>query len=81
MTIIGIPRHIDNLGRITLPSEIRKMYQLAKDDTVEIVGTPDGILLRIPNITVVRLCDEGEIERVVCEEIDPAVDAVEALLK
>lgn len=54
MTIIGIIRHIDDLGRITLPSEIRKTYQLEKDDVVEIVGTADGILLRTPEITVVR---------------------------
>lgn len=54
MTILGITRHIDNLGRITLPSEIRKMYQLSRDDTVEIVGTPDGILLRVPDIVVIR---------------------------
>lgn len=54
MTIIGIIRHIDDLGRITLPSEIRKIYQLEKNDVVEIVGTTDGILLRTPEITVVR---------------------------
>ena len=54
MTIIGITRHIDDLGRITLPSEIRKIYQLEKSDAVEIVGTAEGILLRIPEITVVR---------------------------
>lgn len=54
MTIIGIIRHIDDLGRITLPSEIRKTYQLEKNDVVEIVGTADGILLRIPEISVVR---------------------------
>ncbi len=54
MTNIGITRHIDDLGRITLPSEIRKTYQLQKHDVVEIVGTAEGILLRIPQITIVR---------------------------
>jgi len=40
------------------------------------------VLAELPiNADIARLCDEGEIERVVCEEIDPAVDAVEALLK
>ncbi len=40
------------------------------------------VLAELPiNSDIARLCDEGEIERVVCEEIDPAVDAVEALLK
>ena len=28
-----------------------------------------------------RLCDSGEIERVICEELDGAADAVEGLLK
>ena len=44
------------------------------------MGLP--VLAELPiNADIARLCDEGEIERVVCEEIDPAVDAVEALLK
>ena len=44
------------------------------------MGLP--ILAKLPlNPSVARLCDEGEIERVICEELDPAADAVEALLK
>jgi Mrp family chromosome partitioning ATPase len=40
------------------------------------------LLAKLPiSADVSRLCDSGEIERVVCEEIDPAVDAVEAFLK
>lgn len=40
------------------------------------------LLAKLPmDAQVSRLCDEGEIERVVCDEIAPAVDAVEALLK
>ena len=31
--------------------------------------------------SIAALCDAGEIERVVCDELAPAVDAVEALLK
>ena len=30
---------------------------------------------------VARLCDSGEIERVICEELDGAANAVEELLK
>ena len=62
MTLLGIPRHIDELGRITLPSEIRKLYHLAKNDTVEILGTADGILLRIPAITIVRKTERADNE-------------------
>ena len=40
------------------------------------------LLAKLPiDAEVSRLCDTGEIERVVCDEIAPAVDAVEALLK
>lgn len=40
------------------------------------------VLARLPmNAEIVRLCDAGEIERVVCEELEPAADVVEALLK
>lgn len=44
------------------------------------MGVP--VLANLPmNADIARLCDSGEIERVVCEEMDPAVDAVEQLLK
>ncbi len=40
------------------------------------------ILVRLPiDSKVAELCDKGEIERVLCEDLEPAVDAVEALLK
>lgn len=41
-----------------------------------------SLLASLPmNADVARLCDSGEIERIVCEELDPAADAVEKLLK
>ncbi len=50
------------------------------DQAAEQMGIP--LLAKLPmDAQVARLCDEGEIERVVCDEIAPAVDAVEALLK
>lgn len=52
--VIGITRRIDELGRVTIPSEIRRTYSLKKNDVVEIVGTDEGILLRVPGITVIR---------------------------
>ena len=40
-----------------------------------------SLLAKLPiTATVSQLCDDGEIERIDCEEIAPAVDAVEALL-
>lgn len=40
-----------------------------------------SVLARLPmNSDIARLCDSGDIERVVCEELNTAVDAVEGLL-
>ena len=50
------------------------------DKAAEQMNIP--LLCKLPiDAEVSRLCDIGEIERVVCDEIAPAVDAVEALLK
>ncbi len=41
-----------------------------------------SVLAKLPmDANIAALCDSGEIERVVCDELTPAVDAVEALLK
>ena len=40
------------------------------------------VLAKLPmDANIAALCDAGEIERVVCDELAPAADAVEALLK
>ena len=54
MTNIGIIRKLDSLGRVTLPIEMRRLYQLGKDDWVEMLATDEGILLRVPNVEVKR---------------------------
>lgn len=52
--------------------------QLAK--TAKEMGLP--LLASLPmNADVARLCDSGEIEKIVCDELAPAADAVEKLLK
>lgn len=44
------------------------------------MGLP--VLASLPmNADIARLCDAGEIERVVCEELDPAADRIEKLLQ
>ena len=55
MMVVGITRRVDELGRVTIPAEIRKTYQLNKNDMVEIIGTSEGILLRIPGIEITRI--------------------------
>lgn len=58
-TIVGIIKEIDNVGRIVIPKEIRERFGLT--DSVEIILTSSGILLRNPEyklIKVGRQCDE-----------------------
>jgi len=59
MTNIGIIRKLDSLGRVTLPIEMRRLYQLGKDDWVEMLATDEGILLRVPNVEVKRTETKG----------------------
>ena len=39
-------REVDSLGRICLPIEMRRAYDIDKGAKVVIITTPDGILLR-----------------------------------
>ena len=58
MTPIGIIRKVDNLGRIVIPKEIRKFYQINANEEIEIVTTPDGIILRKPEYEVRKIKSE-----------------------
>ncbi len=52
----------------------------ALDEAAAAMGVP--VLAKLPmNAEIASLCDSGEIERVVCDELSGAVDTVEALLK
>lgn len=55
MTNIGIIKNIDSLGRIVIPKEYRKAFGLKINESIEILATNEGILLRIPDIEVKRL--------------------------
>ena len=37
---------IDNLGRIVIPSTMRKTYDIEKGEQLELIGVENGILLR-----------------------------------
>jgi transcriptional pleiotropic regulator of transition state genes len=49
----GIVRHIDQLGRIVIPSEIRKRLGLTTRDPVEISMSGDTIILSRPRTACV----------------------------
>ena len=48
VTRTGIIRHIDELGRIVIPIEIRKSFGLCEKDPLEISVKDDTILLSKP---------------------------------
>ena len=50
---IGIKKEIDKLGRICIPKEMRKLFNL--ENEVEIRITKDGILLKSPEYMLVKI--------------------------
>ena len=46
MKSTGVVRKMDDLGRVVLPIEIRKMMEIGEKDTVEIFTDGDKIILR-----------------------------------
>ena len=53
---IGVIKEIDNLGRIVIPKDYRERMFL-DNDKVEIVLTKDGVLIRNPEYTVIKICE------------------------
>lgn len=46
MTVTGIIRRFDDLGRIVIPKEIRRKFKINAGEPVEIFITEEGILLK-----------------------------------
>ncbi len=42
----GIVRHIDSLGRIVIPKEMRRTMNISENDALEITETAEGLLIR-----------------------------------
>ena len=51
----GVKKEIDKLGRICIPKEMRKLYDLKNE--VELVITSEGILLKNPEYILVKKKD------------------------
>jgi Mrp family chromosome partitioning ATPase len=94
--VVGKAKTMADMLNIPVIGLVENMSYLKCPDcgkTITLFGEQNGLdaaakamniplLAKLPiDAEVARLCDEGEIERVVCDEIAPAVDAVEALLK
>lgn len=52
MDTVGVKKEIDKLGRICIPKEMRKLFNL--ENEVELQITKDGILLKNPEYILVR---------------------------
>ena len=59
MKSTGIVRSIDQLGRIVIPSELRKVMDIAQDDRLEIFVDGQKIILRKFEYSCV-FCDDSE---------------------
>ena len=49
---IGVKKEIDRLGRICIPKEMRKLFNL--ENEVELTITTEGILLKNPEYVLVK---------------------------
>ena len=58
MENIGIIREIDNLGRLCIPKEMRTLLGLKKE--VELIVTPQGVLIRNPAYVLVKISNAEE---------------------
>lgn len=70
---------VENMSYALCPDCGKKipLFGEGLDEAAAQMGVP--VLAKLPlNADIARLCDSGEIERVVCEEMDGAADAVEA---
>lgn len=57
MKDIGIVRHFDLAGRVTLPIELRKRLNLSTGDPIEVFTDEDAIILRKYQNKCI-ICDE-----------------------
>ena len=46
MMKFAIKRRVDDLGRIVLPKDMRKFFQINAGDALEVIATEDGIFLK-----------------------------------
>ena len=65
MKQVGYVSKIDSLGRIVIPKPVRKMYEMEKEDAVEILAKDNGLLIRKYKPSCV-FC--GETENIIVHE-------------
>ncbi len=85
-SMLGVPvlGFVENMSYVRCPDCGKEIPLFGDGKALEAAALELGlpILARLPmDAQVAALCDSGEIERVVCDELVGAVDAVEQLLK
>lgn len=92
MKATGIIRRIDDLGRIVIPKEIRRIYGIADVTPIEIFTDSDGIILRkyrtedelMNTVNVLSDAVEGYIDDLDCEKVQQIrkhIEEIRGLLK
>ena len=61
MDLIGIKKEIDKLGRICIPKEMRRLFNL--ENEVELQITNEGILIKNPEYVLVKIEERKEDKR------------------
>ncbi len=74
MKATGIIRRIDDLGRIVIPKEIRRTLRISEGCPMEIIPSPEGILLKKyypeENLSELLSVINGEVEEL-CKDLGP----------
>jgi transcriptional pleiotropic regulator of transition state genes len=72
MKATGIVRKVDELGRVVLPVELRKTFDIKKEDPLEIYVDGDSIILKKYEPACIFCGDAKNVKRVrdknVCEK-------------
>ena len=75
---------VENMNCIVCPDCGKRIPLFGDDSLLDQAAAEMGlpVLAKLPmNADVAALCDKGDIERIVCDELEGAVDAVEKLVK
>lgn len=79
MKQIGYVSKIDTLGRVVIPKPVRQMFNLEKEDAIEILPKDNGLLIRKYQPTCL-FC--GEIDNVISHEgITVCAECIEKMHK
>ena len=69
MKATGIVRRIDELGRIVIPKEIRRVLRIREGDPVEIFTDADGVVLK----KYARIRELGDYAETYCQALTGAL--------